>query len=248
MTWDTATIDENNTGVTGFNFNHTVGAGINRWGRIIIWGGGSNLTISGTPTFGGVAMTPVTNANPHNNDPVFANLYLFDIVAPATGVNAVVGNFTGSVMATIIAISRDEVNQVIPCGDIDVDTPFESNNTPSADTTSEVGDEVVSIIATGGTDTPSAGNTITVTGSGQTLLAASGNTGENHVTGVSYSPGAATVTQSWDLSPVGGDISGYHIQFNINTDGAAPPPPVGWNLRNRVMNGRPRPFAPGRIR
>lgn len=245
MTWDTTTIQVHNTGVTGFNFNHTIGAGINRWARVFVFNGGSSITVTGTPTFGGVAMTPVTSLNPHVGDPIFGNIYAYDAVAPASGVNAVAGNFSGTTTATIVVISRDEVNQTTPCDAVDLDTPFEDNNAPSATTASEVGDEVVSIVATAGADTPANGGSITVTGSGQVLLDAEGNTGENHVIGASYSPGGATVTQSWDLSAIGGAVSGYFIQFNINTDGAPPPPD---KVFDPLRTYRPRPFCPGSIR
>lgn len=241
MTWDTATINENNTGVTGFNFNHTIGAGIKRWARVMIWGGGSGLVVSGTPTFGGVAMTPVSGS-PYNMSPLFSDLYFYDVLNPATGVNAVVGNFTGTVQATIIVISRDEVNQTTPCDATDTDTTAEDVGDTTATTASEVGDQVVDIVATGGVS--GGGNYIE--GAGQTELAQSFNSGELHAVALSYKDGATSVTQTWDIFGAISDITSlYHFQFNVNTDAAAPLPDTTFDP---LRTYRPRPFCPGSIR
>lgn len=245
MTWDTVTLDENNTGVTGRTGNHTIGSGFKRWVAMIIWGGGSGVTVSGTPTFGGSNMT-LKASFPFSGSPIFGNVYFYELVNPTSGVNAWAVNFTGTVMPTVILISRDEMNQSTPSDAVDTDTNANHVSSTSATTATENGDVVIDIVVTGG---GVAAGVATVSGTGQVILAQSVNTGENHFTGVSYSPATeATLTQTWDLSPVGGDLGLYQLQINLNTDATAPVPPADWNLRQRVQNGRPRPFAPGRIR
>lgn len=245
MTWDTVTLDENNVGVTGRSGNHTIGSGANRGVVMVVWGGGSGLTVSGIPTFGGAAMTPKALVSPFNSSPIFADLYVYEMVNLTIGVNAWAVNFTGSCFPTIIIASRDELSQATPTDAADVDTTANhvSGSTATADT--ESGDHVLDIVCTGGG--VSAG-TATVSGTGQVILAQSVNTGENHFTGVSYIPGAgATATQTWDLSPVGGDLGLYHIQINMNFDAASPPPDVVAGMEV-LRTYRPRPFAPGSIR
>jgi hypothetical protein len=241
ITWDTTTTDVNTTGVTGRTIAHSIGSGLNRCVWMIIWGGGSGLTVSGTPTFGGTNVTALTGS-PLNGTPVFTDLYVYRLVNPTSGSNNFVINFTGSVQATIAIISRDEVNQTTPDDGLDTDTTFEDAGDTTAITTSETGDRVVDIVATG--FVPAGGF---IEGAGQTELANLYNSGEGHALALSYKDGGASVTQTWDIVGAIGDIaSGYHVQFNINTDGAAPPPPVLWNHRPRAM--RPAPWTPGNPR
>lgn len=241
MTWDTATLDENNVGTTGRSGNHTIGSGINRWAGMIVWGGGGGLTVSGTPTFGGVAMT-LKSGFPFSSSPVFSNLYFYEAKNPASGSNAWAINFTGTVFPTIIIISRDELNQAAPSDAADTDTTANHVSNTTATTNSENGDMVIDIVATGGG--VSAG-VATVSGTDQVILTQSVNTGDGHFTGVSYSPATgATVTQTWDLSPVGGDLGLYQVQINLNTGTTGP---AQFNM-NVLRTFRPRPYCPGSIR
>lgn len=84
----------------------------------------------------------------------------------------------------------------------------------------------------------------TVSGSGQVILAKqiSLSASNGHFSGLSYMPGGASVTQTWDLSGMSGDLGINHLQININTDSSPQ------QTFNPARTYRPRPYAPGSIR
>lgn len=223
MTWDTPTVDRFTTGVTARTTSHTVGAGSNRVLYALICTGPGAVSISGTPTYNGVNCTQLLNSNA---SPIFSRLYVYRLVAPATGAHDFVVNFSASTMGTVTLLSADAVDQVTPEDTIDTDTTFTTTTTPSATTPSATGDMVLDIIISGFmSGTPSA----TVTDGTQTEMVDDWNNGalNEFLMLVSRKAGAASVTMGWTLSV---SASGYHYQMNVNAAAAATDRAKPWQM------------------
>ncbi len=224
MTWDTPTVRVQTTAAADAGGQtHTIGSGDDRCIWVYAWNGGSGFTVSGTPTFAGNNLS-LLSGMPFNGDPVFANFYGYRLISPPVGSGALVMNFSASTTVTILVISAAGVDQITPNDAVDTDTSADPGGDSTATTASEVGDEVVDILFTGGI---SAGGNF-IPGAGQTVLANVYNSAEGHALASSRKAGAVSVTQTWDIFTAIGDVASFHhFQMNVNAAPVVSSSPVG---------------------
>jgi hypothetical protein len=234
VTWDTPSVFNVTSAASSFSHAHTVGSGSNRVAWMVVYSA-SGAGVSGTPTFGGSSVgSPILN---FNGSPLFADLKVYRVIAPSSGSQTFAGNFSSATNYTIVIISGDGIDQATPNDTIDTDTTGNHATTCSATTASAVGDEVVDIVATGFV-TGAIGGT---PGGSQTLIANAYNNGASNefALAMSRKAGAASVTQTWDFSPVT-DVGFYQVQMNVNAaSGGGVATIDGWGPRLAEMVRRP---------
>lgn len=112
--------------------------------RYLLVGIGTNTSMTCTGiTYNGVAMTIIGSAVDNTDSGANSRLYVFELIAPASGANNIVASFSGAPSyRTMFGISFTDVHQTTPTGTAATATTNNSA-TPSVTVTSATGELVV---------------------------------------------------------------------------------------------------------
>ncbi|MDQ2977360.1 MAG: right-handed parallel beta-helix repeat-containing protein, partial [Acidobacteriota bacterium] len=185
------------SGVTGPSSNqttqtwsHTVGAGSN---RILIVGvsfknGAANVN---SITYGGTALVSIGSRTDAGTN---TKIEIWKLVAPASGTANIVVTLSAAKRIVAGSVSFTGVDQTTPNGAFASNVG--SNNTPTVNVASAVGELVIDTLATQGDASPA---TVSVGQTQRWNRTTGANDGNEVLGGGSTKPGAATVTMSWTL-------------------------------------------------
>lgn len=174
------------------SFDHTVGAGSDRYLRVYCsyFGGNNDDTrVITAMDYGGVSMSLVTNSRSQQGS---WTTEIWELVNPASGTDSINITWAGDVSYALTAIDYTGVDQTTPSGAVSTD--IGNSTTPSTSVSSSsgelVGDTIITVGDTVTTITPGAGQT----------ERSDHSTGTNNWStqqATSDEDGATSVTMSW---------------------------------------------------